>query len=338
MRPYPVFLILLILLAACVLPGQGTPIEPPTSALPPEPTLSPTPEIPLVILVLPADMPQEQYDLYQATIYELAQEAGMRFQVRNTLAQADLDMERPALKVVIAFPPDPGLADLASAAPEVQFLGVGIPGLTPAANLSLIGASGSPIDRQAFLAGYMAAMLALDYHAGIIYEEDTPNGLAARDAFINGYHFYCGLCNPAFPPYYDYPITVKVPPDSAKGQMAGFADILIDRQVEVAYVHPKIATPELLDYLAQYNVKLIGETLPLESLRPNWVASIQPQVIPAIQAIWPDLLAGKGGQEIPMPLFLTDINPELLTPGKQRVVEEVLSDLQAGYIGTGLQP
>ena len=45
------------------------------------------------------------YDLYQSTVYDLAQQAGFRFQVRNTLSELDLE---PALRVVIALPPDPG--------------------------------------------------------------------------------------------------------------------------------------------------------------------------------------------------------------------------------------
>ena len=57
------------------------------------PTITPTstPAAPLVILVLPADMDPVQSNLYQTTVYELAQAAGYRFQVRNTLTVTDLD-------------------------------------------------------------------------------------------------------------------------------------------------------------------------------------------------------------------------------------------------------
>ena len=52
-------------------------------------------------------------DLYQKTVYDLTQQSGMHFQVLNTLAPKDM----PAgVKVVIALPPDPGIAALAAAA------------------------------------------------------------------------------------------------------------------------------------------------------------------------------------------------------------------------------
>jgi hypothetical protein len=61
-------------------------------------------------------------------------------------------------------------------------------------------------------------------------------------------------------------------------------------------------------------------------------------VVPAIRNIFPDLLAGKGGQTVPTPLYLTDINPNLLTEGKLRLAQEVLDGLQNGTIGTGVNP
>ncbi|MDI6769366.1 MAG: hypothetical protein QMD04_06795 [Anaerolineales bacterium] len=340
MRIRFVSILLLILFAGCTIPGWPTPapapIEP--TALPPipSPTAEATAVSPLAILVIPADMAQDQANLYQSIVYDLAQQAGMRFQVRNALTTSEVSTE-PGLKVVIALPPDPGLAGLAAAAPQVQFLGVGIPGLTAAANLSLIGTSGKPVDQQAFLAGYIAAMLSPDYRVGII-TQDSPEGLLAEKAFTNGFHFFCGLCQQAFPPIYNYPVHLEIKTDVPEDQYPAYADVLVRYQVEVAFVYPEIATPDLLDYLFQKNIKIIGESMPFADLLPAWIVSIQPNGIPAIQQIFPDLVAGKGGQNISIPLFLTDINPDLLSEGKQRLVEEILSDLQAGYIDPGVKP
>jgi len=330
---------LLILLAACTIPGRSTPTPATTEPTVSLSTTSPTPESttvsPLTILVIPADMPSDQSSLYQSTVYDLAQQAGMRFQVRNVLTASDVSTE-PGLKVVIALPPDPGLTGLAAAAPQVQFLGVSIPGLTAAANLSLIGSSGKPVAQQAFLAGYIAAMLSPDYRVGILTQEDNPSALAAEAAFINGVHFYCGLCNPAFAPFYGYPLHIEIPANTPEGQYPAYANGLA--RYEVAFVYPDIAAPDLLDYLYQKDIKIISESLPLEDLRPDWIVSIQPEVISAIQKIFPDLAAGRGGQDLSTPLLLTDINPDLLSEGKQRLVEEVLSDLQAGFIDPGANP
>ena len=60
--------------------------------------------------------------------------------------------------------------------------------------------------------------------------------------------------------------------------------------------------------------------------------TIQPDVIKAIQNAWPELINGRGGITVQSPLGLADIDPSLLSPGKQRLVEQTLADLQAGLI------
>jgi hypothetical protein len=294
----------------------------------------------LTILVLPADMPRAESDQYQTLVYDLARANGMRFQVRNVLTPADVAFEGPALKVVVGLPPDPGLDALAAAAPGVQFMAVGIPGLGAASNLSSVGAAGLPVDQQAFLAGYIAGMVAPEWKVGVLYQKDTTGGEAARNAFANGFYFYCGSCrNPTFPqPAGIYPVPVGIPTDAPESAYNGHADILIQNIVKVAYVYPEIATPELLSYMAQNGMLLISQTLPGEDVRYNWIASIQPDLTSALQRIFPELVAGKGGQVAPTPLFLTDVNPDLLSDAKMRLVQDVLNGLQNGTIGTGVNP
>lgn len=334
------FFIITFLLTSCARPGSGTPTaEVPTSTT--VPTASPTLlSTPLTILVLPTDMAQAESDRYQTLVYDLAQASGMRFQVRNVLSPADVALEGPALKIVVALPPDPGLAELAAAAPGVQFLAVGIPGLAAAANLSSVGAGGVPVDQQAFLAGYIAGMVAPEWKVGVLYQKDTPGGEAARDAFSNGFYYYCGTCrNPNFPqPAGIYPIRVGIPTDAPLSDYNGHADLLIQNIVKVAYVYPEVATHDLLSHMAQSGLLLIGQTLPGEDIRPNWIASIQPDLISALQRIFPELAAGNGGQVAPTPLFLTDVNPDLLSEAKLRLAQEVLNGLENGTIGTGVNP
>ena len=117
-------LIVITLLVAC---GQSTPDATPTS-IPTEtpiplPTLTATPSTPLAILVMPADLDPAMYELYQTTVYDLTQQAGFRFQVRNTLSEADLE---PALRVVIVLPPDPGSGIAALAATHHKHNSLGL--------------------------------------------------------------------------------------------------------------------------------------------------------------------------------------------------------------------
>jgi hypothetical protein len=286
------------------------------------------------MLLIPADFPDSLSQLYQKTIYDLAQQSGLRFQVRNSLTPPELD---PSLKVVVALPPDPGIAELAAAAPGTQFLAVNIPGVTAGGNISTLGGAGDNPDIPAFLAGYIAAMLATDYRTGMIGQKDSPRSDIAAQAYSNGREFYCGLCNAVAPPWYAYPIVVNMPADVAEGEANAYADALNDRMVQVAYIFPSAQLPSQVNYISSLGMSMIGENPPPEEARANWIATIQPDWIAAVQSAWSDIVSGSGGKSYPSPLTLEDINPDLLSEGRQRLAQQMLDDLLAGRVGTGVQ-
>jgi hypothetical protein len=325
------FVAVLLILSAC---GGNQPVATsaplPTDTLAVPPTQTATPASPLAILVVPADMDPETSNLYQKTVYDLAQAAGMRFQVRNTLTPADLE---PGLQVAIVLPPDPGIAQLAAAAPTVQFLTINVPGIAAGGNVSVL-AGNSQSDVAAFLAGYTAALITDDYRIGMMIPKDNAEALAALNAFAAGMKYYCGTCRPLLFYPWTYPQYIEIPTDEDRENYDAYADILLlQYKVQTIYLYPDIAIPELYTYVGTTGASMIGAVTP-EQQPAGWVMTIQPDVIQAIQRAWPDLVAGKGGATIQSPLGLADVDPNLLSPGKQRLVEQTLSELQAGRIST----
>ena len=330
-------LVFIAILVAC---GQSTPEATPTP-IPtdtpiPTPTFTATPSTPLAILVIPPDLDPAMYDLYQSTVYDLAQQAGFRFQVRNTLSELDLE---PTLRVVIALPPDPGpgIAALAAAAPQTQFLAINIPGLTAGGNISVL-ANDVQTDIVAFMSGYIGAMIIDDYRIGMIYPDGNAEALSALDAYTNGMVYFCGTCQK----YYlyqdeygnalDFPQSIQIPAEEPPANYGGYAVYLIQRRrVNYIYVYPDVATPELLAYVGSSGAVQVGST-PQGGIPLYWAASIGADTIGAIQAAWPNLVAGQGGQAVQSPLTLADVDPNLLSPGKQAQAEQVLADLLAGRI------
>lgn len=328
------FAILIVaILSACG--GKATefagPTAVPTHTPKPPPTMIPTLSTPLALLVLPTDMDKVTSDLYQKTVYDLAQQSGFRFQVRNALTPVDL--ADSTLKVVILLPPDPGVAALAPTAPGVQFLAVNIPNLTAGSNLSIL-AGDSQVDVTAFLAGYIAAMVSDEYHIGMIIPKDNTDAQRAFNAFNNGKTYYCGLCRTFYVAQFGYPTFIEIPADEDPARYGGYANVLInDRKVYTLFIYPSLANADLLSYIGTQGVMLIGTSMP-EPRPGGWVATIRPDTIKAIQSAWPNLIAGQGGNNVQSPLGLADVDPDLLTPGKLRLAQETLDALLAGRIST----
>ena len=336
----------LVLLAASLTAcASGTRAEPSPEPVPSEvlpPTSSPSPETPLAILAVSADLDKTTSDAYQKVVYDLAQQSGMRFQVRNSLSTADLE---PGLRLVVVLPPDPGVTSLAAAAPQAQFLAINIPDVAPGGNISVLAPS-DQTDVPAFLAGYTASIISDDFRAGMILPKDDPAAQQAARAFANGMAYGCGVCT-SYRLYLDangtgirYPQYAEIPTDEDPARLGGWANYMVGSlKVDAIYVYPAAALEvrQLYDSLGQTGAKIMGASLP--SPRPaGWVMTMQADAVKAIQLAWPDLVAGRGGQSVPSPLGLADVDPALLTPGKERLVQQVLADIQAGRIATGTGP
>jgi hypothetical protein len=325
-------ILIIVALSACKGSAAETPKPPtaiPTNTPPPTATMIPTPSTPLAILVLPADMDKAASDLYQKTVYDLTQQSGFRFQIRNVLAPADL--ADPTLKVVIILPPDPGVASLVSTAPGVQFLAVNIPDLTAGGNLSVL-AGDSQVELPAFLAGYVAAMVSDEYHIGMIIPKDNADAQRAFNAFSNGMTYYCGLCRTFYLTEIGYPTYIEVPADEDPKRYGGYANVLInDRKVYALYIYPSLANADFLSYIGTQGVMMIGTSMP--DPRPGgWVMTVRPDTIKAIQSAWPNLIAGQGGINVQSPLGIADVDSTILTPGKLRLAQDTLNGLLAGRI------
>lgn len=270
----------------------------------------------------------------QLQLAELAASQGMELQVQASFDPGEPDDD---LRVVVALPPDPGLAELAAAAPGVQFLALGIPGLQPGANLSVIETEAAGPERQGFLAGYLAAIVTEEWRVGVIAASDTPEGTAARQGFLNGAVFFCGLCRQSYPPFYTYPMSAELPSASSPAEWQAAAASLVEKSVRTVYVAPGAGDEDMLLSLAQAGVSLIGSGPPPAAAQERWIASVQADPLPALRQAWPDLIQGKGGARLVPTLEIAFVNPRLLSPGRQLRVEEIAQELQGGYIDTGVR-
>jgi len=325
--------ILAVLLAACSA-GTSTPPAVTPSAAPaitavdltatplPVPATS-TPSMAKVLLVVP-DLTSADAKNAMNHITGLASSSSLTVTTLTALTAAVLT---PEVSIVVLLTAPDNLNDLLAAAPKVQFVALGLPGLEPRPNLSLIT---QQTEQAAFVAGFIATIISEDWRsAGLL--PDSPASL--KDAFLNGGRYFCGRCIPIHGPIVAFPLATALPASSSLADWTSAVTQLQTKILETVYVDPSVSSPDLLSLLAKQNLALVGGLVPPAELKSQWAATVSSDVWTPLAALWPGLVAGAGNKTVSAAIQVTDINPSLLTPGKQRLMQDVITGLQTGTIG-----
>ncbi len=112
---------------------------------------------------------------------------------------------------------------------------------------------------------------------------------------------------------------------------------MIDQAVQTAFIAPGVSDENILEQLASAEINLISTTRPPDGLGGQWIATISGDVTSTLRTMWPDLISGQEGRSLAAPLSLTHINSELFSPGRQRLVDNLISELSDGFIDTGVE-
>jgi hypothetical protein len=315
--------------------SSGTALPTPLIAARPSPTIENTPTSlpPKVILVAPADDPA--LTVLKPALTSLAGEAGLEFESLQGMP-SDLSGERIEVAVILA--PIENLAALAESSPLIQFIAVGLAGVTPGPNLTVVGSLADRADDVAFLGGYMAALVSEDWRVASLTQSDGTIGSTSRLAFANGAVFMCGLCRPSHPPYSGYPLDYQLP-SQANTQDFQFVQAQIEQdRVEVVFLQPGLRDLEMVTALTQQGVRVIGVGSPQPDSSTGWIASIEGDPAAALTAIWSDVLNGESGGSLKLPLRVDVYDATRLTPGRFELVQTTIDDLERGFIDTGVNP
>ena len=325
-----------VMLFGCSLPSENGPESPTDPAVIVPQIATPTATSQPAVIVLAAGPGSDAVLAAEMQTYlaGLAAQRGWQFERRETLKVDELG---DTVRVVVVLGPDPGLHAIVPAAPQVQFVAVGIGGLQPASNLSIFGGDGTRVDQQGFMAGYIAAVVTDEWRVGVLSVSNSADGVAARQGFLSGVEYFCGLCLPVYPPFYEYPMYSELPGGSDAAAWRSAADLLRNKGVKGIYVAPGVGDVDLLGYLAQSGILIIGSSPMVGELGGNWVVTIGVDMLAALQEQLPNILDGAGGGNYPLQIKISDINPAYISEGRLAHIQEVMVELLAGYIETGAQ-
>lgn len=328
------------LLAACT----GGPASPSTTAIAlpsatftAEPTPTPTPLPPTIFLIAPQMEGTPWFNETSTVLAEFARQENFLFEVRPAITPADIQNRAVPLVVILPEGIDP--RSLAESAPQTQFLAVGYTALSPQSNLSLLSAQPYRPDWEGFVAGFIAAAVTEDWRVAVVSDANTSEGKAARNAFRNGMRYLCGLCQPLYPPFPTptYPLYGQLSPTSTATDVDSLIAYFQTWSVKTVFFHRP--APEWLTAFGQAGFNLIADQPPPPALRDRWIVSIQSLDLAAeLRLLIPDLLEGKGGQNLNLSLTLAHVNEEGFSPGRQAFSEQMIGELLSGYIDSGVDP
>jgi len=321
-------LILVLAASACGRQGSPPPEAPPT----PEPVIQPTPT-PAVSQVLLVASPQADPNLAAAAetlLRELAGNAELELVIRQEALESDIT---PNIRVAVFLAQPDNMGSIAAAAPNTQFVAIGDQEYSPPENVTIIRRRG---DQTAFMAGYLASIMAPNYRAGALLSAENP---IFNQAFINGVYYFCGLCRAAAAPFSAYPQVSVLPGGSGAFEWQNAFNEISIQKINVLFVAPEAATPEVLAYLAGMDVALIGLQPPAEEGRPRWAATLSSDSLSPLRDIWEDVLAGRGGRVVNASISASDVQPVAiqegqvwLSEGRLMLAQKVMDDLRDGLI------
>lgn len=322
--------ILSLLAFTLVLAACGQPASEATATLPAPvveaATATPTREPGLLILLAPEGADTELAAQSAAIMQSYAAERGLLFEQRGSLDASTLPANLVALA---ALSPTSNLGDLAAAAPQASFVAVGYEPAAQMDNLYSLTLSATGSEAAAFLAGYVAAMSTDDWRVGVLY---APGENLLANGFLAGAEYFCGSCAPLAPPYEEYPLSAE----ANQANWQGAPDSLLSQGVSTIYLTPSLEIVEVVQYLAARNVLVIGQGAPPSGLEAAWLASVgsgQPAELAAA------LPAALDGQPLESGAFgLTYANGSYLSAARLAFIQDLITDLESGYIRLPSEP
>jgi len=317
-----------LLMTACAAPPTAAQPEAPAPEVTQtdpvlEPPATPTPEPEIGRLILVMDPPDQKID---SLLRELARENQMELEVRTEVQPQDI---QPTWKVVVLLPAPQNLTALVESAPGVQFVVSSDSDLPVSNNLSILR---SRAEHLAFAAGYIGAVITPDWRIAGLFPQDSALGDRLGEAFQNGVHYYCGLCRTLYAPFVRWPLIGMLPASSDDAAWQAAVAELEPSIVYGMYVDSRVGSVQFLEWLAAKNIVLFGGQTPPSDVLPRWAVTLRPQTTAALSEIMPAVIAGSGGQQVNAGLEMADINERLLSPGRQRMIEDMLEDLMGGFI------
>lgn len=285
-----------------------------------------------ILLWIPAGTQAGEAAGLEEQLTQFVQTRAMTFERVENINPAEINEK---VKLVVSLAASAEVQNAAEAAPQVQFLALEAGAGASGANIHSLSQTTVSTEQKAFLAGYILALITPDYRVGVLYQAGTPEGAKARDGFIVGAQYFCGLCNSRYAPVMYYPKSAEVADPGSQASWQAAADALLANTVQAVYVQPEISSPELIAYLTTKSVRIVamnGQNGVVAGAE-NLVGILDEQQAGTDLSPYLDsLMQGVAPQTIPVGISLIGANENLISEGKVRLFERIKETLLQGLI------
>jgi len=239
--------------------------------------------------------------------------------------------------VVVAVGESIDINNLANRYPEVSFVAVDNNSAAPSVNLNVIGDPIVDQQRRSFMAGYLAALLSDDYKVAALAPVEGSSTETVLESFVVGVRFFCGICQPKYPPFQSFPQWETIPLGSSADTYQPILENYKNIGVEVIYAHGDLVSSEILTAITDLDIMMVGDQRPLTTSN-NYVGTVLSDPRPALENLWQDLMNGNDGFQTPASIALVDRNFNLLSEGRYQLFMEMADNLQVGLVSPEAVP
>lgn len=319
-----------LLLATLLLASCGGARTPEATATPTLTPLPPTPTPAPAEIIYVNAQPNTNDSVLQA-VNDFASSNSLQVRSLSALSAADVNA---GSKIVVLATLPADWSSIASGAPATQFV---LLGAANSGNLSNVSSIQAKPEDEAFMAGYLTMLIAIDWRAGALVTSDGPLGADYAEDFMNGAQFVCGKCNPQYAPITAFPTVSAEATSSGADVWSNDATTMSQYWLSSLFVDPAAASTDVVTAINTRTINAAGVYMISTSAAPNdgsitWTALLGADYAASLQSLLPQLLAGQGNLNAGATITLASFNPDVVSTAKQDLFKQVADSLAAGDI------
>jgi len=334
-------LALVFVFTACE-PSLGTEpgiTEETNTEIPPEieteivPSSTATESVQKVILISGQGVDEFTRSQVQAALETLTTKAGYALEIQDEISLESVNN----VLVIVSLGEDIDVNNLAQSYPEVAFVTVNNANVEPSSNIHIIGDPLVDRRNRAFMAGYLAALISDDYKVAALVPSETDTTEEVLESFVIGARFFCGICQPKYPPYQSFPQWQTVPVENLVEQYQLILDNFRNSGVEVLYIQGDLAESSVLSTASEYGITVVSDQSPEMSMN-NYAGTVLSDPAQALTDLWQEILNGREGHRMPIPIVLVDRDSGLVSEGRYALFLEMAENLLNGLVSAESVP